>query len=78
MDLDMDKIREQMEWQKRKDKEKYRAERFAIKDLAHNWEEDETGGELEVWLNNMAADGFVYRDALPTGDGFAIVMEKKG
>ena len=80
MDLDMDTIREQMAQRKRLDKIKYRAWRFAFDDLAPKWEGDdysETDDDLADWLNRAAADGFAYRDALPTGDGFVIVVEKK-
>ncbi len=69
LDFDMDKVREQMELQKRLDKIKYKAERFAMKDM--------TGGDLAIWLNEVAANGFVYRDALPTEAGFVVIVERR-
>ena len=29
-------------------------------------------------LVNVATEGFVYRDALPTADGFVVIVERKG
>ncbi len=68
------------ELRQKKKRMKYQMERFPIKNLAPEWEGDdynEEGDELAKWLNYVAREGFVYRDALPTEDGFVVIVERK-
>ena len=58
----------------------YKVREFCTYDLTPLFKDkphDGPGEYFSVWLDEMAARGFIYKTALSTGHGFAIVVERE-